>query len=166
MSTDTHTHDVAVLGTTGYTGQELGRILAAHPHLNVAHSMTARADHEPPPPTLSRPAWEMLTRLRNVHGTTSAITRKGLNHRDTEHTEPYRTEGMEGAHRPIRRQWLTVHSRCHQRARHVPAFGHRFLQWNRCAKRNDAAATLDLISALEPDVLRPLFQTCFFQQVR
>lgn len=43
---------IAVIGATGYTGQELLRILAGHPTATAAVVMTARPDHTPPPPAL------------------------------------------------------------------------------------------------------------------
>jgi N-acetyl-gamma-glutamyl-phosphate reductase len=43
---------VAILGASGYTGQELRRILTAHPGVDLAACMTARRDHVPPPPAL------------------------------------------------------------------------------------------------------------------
>ena len=43
---------VAILGASGYTGQELRRLLTAHPGVELAACMTARANHTPPSPTL------------------------------------------------------------------------------------------------------------------
>ena len=46
------TKRVAVLGVTGYTGQELVRILRGHPGMELVHAMTARAGVTPEPPAL------------------------------------------------------------------------------------------------------------------
>lgn len=43
---------VAILGASGYTGRELVRLSRAHPHLELAHVMTARPDHTPDDPEL------------------------------------------------------------------------------------------------------------------
>jgi N-acetyl-gamma-glutamyl-phosphate reductase len=43
---------IAVIGATGYTGQELLQILARHPTATATVVMTARADTTPAPPTL------------------------------------------------------------------------------------------------------------------
>ena len=62
---------VAILGVTGYTGQELLRLVALHPHLQLVHAMTARADHAPAPPALPcDPVVERLDleALRGVDG--------------------------------------------------------------------------------------------------
>jgi len=46
------TVNIAVIGATGYTGQELLKILARHPTATVTAVMTARPNHTPPPPAL------------------------------------------------------------------------------------------------------------------
>ncbi|MCC6673244.1 MAG: N-acetyl-gamma-glutamyl-phosphate reductase [Planctomycetes bacterium] len=45
-------NSVAILGASGYTGQELRRLLAHHPHVRLAHAMSAREGAEPEPPAL------------------------------------------------------------------------------------------------------------------
>ena len=47
-----NTVNVAVIGATGYTGQELLRILARHPAATATAVMTARAGTPPTPPAL------------------------------------------------------------------------------------------------------------------
>ena len=43
---------IAVVGASGYAGQEVLRLLRAHPQLQVDLATTARRDHTPPPPPL------------------------------------------------------------------------------------------------------------------
>jgi N-acetyl-gamma-glutamyl-phosphate reductase len=43
---------IAVLGASGYTGREVLRLLAHHPHMEVVAAMSARVGTEPEPPEL------------------------------------------------------------------------------------------------------------------
>ena len=52
---------VAVVGASGHAGREAVRIVRRHPELELAFAMSARSDHEPPPPEL--PVDDRLTAL-------------------------------------------------------------------------------------------------------
>jgi N-acetyl-gamma-glutamyl-phosphate reductase len=80
---------VAVVGASGYTGRELLRLCARHPHLRVAAAMTARPGAQPEPPQFpgDPPIAALdLGALRSVegvflctpHGAASEIARAAL----------------------------------------------------------------------------------------
>src|SRR6516162_7101688 len=41
-----YAHRIAIVGVTGYTGQELDRLLASHPNMQVAGRFASKADEK------------------------------------------------------------------------------------------------------------------------
>src|SRR5438874_3873649 len=46
MSMNNYSHRVAIVGVTGYAGQELDRLLASHPKFQIAGRFASKADEK------------------------------------------------------------------------------------------------------------------------